>query len=81
MNVNAKRYRCPKQAWYLYCMVTQNMLRAHEIKWDLSQKKNLFVTSLDLSKYLKQIKEHRFLLTCAPISELPSTISTMQPRA
>ena len=31
-----------------------------------------FVTALDLTKYLQQIKQQIFLLTCAPISELPS---------
>ena len=62
-------------AWYLYHMVTQDMLRTHEI--GISEKKIRFVTALDLIKYLKQIKYNRFLLTYAPISELPSNISTM----
>ena len=34
-----------------------------------------FVTALDLIKCLKQIKLQRLLLTCAPISELPSYLS------
>ena len=51
-------------------MVTQNMLRPHE------REKNRFVTALDLIKCLKQIKQQILLLTYAPISELPSSIST-----
>ena len=39
--------------------------------------KMLLVTVLDLTKCLDQIKNQRFLLTCALISELPSDISTM----
>ena len=37
-----------------------------------------FVTALDLIKCLKQIKEQRLLLTCAPISILPFRVSTMK---
>ena len=36
-----------------------------------------FDPSLDLNKCLKQIKLQRLFLTCAPISELPSNISSM----
>ena len=51
-------------------MVTQKMLqKMHAGKQ--------FVTSLDLVNCLKQIKEQRLLLTCTPISELPSNISTI----
>ena len=45
-------------------MVTQNMLRREKGSF---QRKILFVPALDLTK----------CLTCAPISELPSNISTM----
>ena len=41
------------------------------------EKKNRFVTTLDLIKGFKQIKLQRLHHTCAPISELPSNISTM----
>ena len=34
-----------------------------------------FVTTLDLIKCLKQIKEQIFFLRCAPIYELPSKIT------
>ena len=34
------------------------------------------MTALDLIKCLRQIRQQRLLLTCAPISELPSNIST-----
>mgnify|MGYP001324144585 CR=1 FL=1 len=33
------------------------------------------MTALDLIKCLKKIKSQKLLLTCAPISELPSNIS------
>ena len=36
-----------------------------------------FVTALDLIKCHKQREKKRLLPTCAPISELPSNISTM----
>ena len=42
-----------------------------------SEKKIRIVTALDLIKCLKQIKEYRLHLTCAPITGLPSKISTM----
>ena len=35
------------------------------------------LTNLEIIKGLKQITLQRLLLTCAPISELPSTLSTM----
>ena len=41
------------------------------------KKKIKFKTTLDLIKGFKQIKYQRLILTCAPISELPSNISTM----
>ena len=49
-------------------MVTQHMLRTHEGK---------FATNIDIIKCLKQNKKQIFLITCAPISELPSTKNTM----
>ena len=48
-------------------MVTQKMFG------DKSQ----YVTALYLIECLKQIKWQRLILTCAPISELPSHISTV----
>ena len=62
-------------AWYLYHMVTHDMLRTQEI--GISEKKIRFVTDVDLIKCLKQIKHQRLLLTCTPISELPSNIGSM----
>ena len=41
------------------------------------EKKHRFVTSLDLIKCLKRNKQQKWLLTCAPISELPSNLSTI----
>ena len=43
----------------------------------LEEKKDRFVTALDLIKCLKQIKQQRLLPTCAPMSELQYNISTM----
>ena len=57
-------------------MVTQNMLRMHEGKLFFSQNITRFVTAFDLVKCLKQIKSQRLLPTFAPISEVPSNIST-----
>ena len=51
------------------------MLRMHEGKYVFSEKIIGSVTALDLIDCLKQIKQQRFLLTCAPISELPYYIS------
>ena len=52
-------------------MVTQSMLRINDGKPVFSKRNYKFVTALDLSKF-KQVN----LLTCAPISELPSKIPT-----
>ena len=41
------------------------------------QKKIRFVTVLDVIECLKQVKHQGLIHTCAPISELPSKISTM----
>ena len=41
-------------------------------------KKIQFVTALDLIKCLTLIKLQILLLTCAPISELPSNINTVE---
>ena len=66
------------QPWDSYQLVTQNILRTHEEKQDISEKKkNRFFTSLDPSKCLKQIKKQKLLLMCASISKLPSNISTI----
>ena len=53
------------------------MLRTHERKKAFSDENIRFMTYLDLNKRLKHIKWQILLLTCAPISKLPSTISTM----
>ena len=53
--------------WFLYKMVTQNLLRRHEGTY--SEKKMRIVTALHLIKW--------FYVTCTSISELPSNISTM----
>ena len=58
-------------------MVTQEMLRTHEGKKVFSAKKNRSATALNLIKCLKQIELLASLLTCAPISELPANIITM----
>ena len=55
-----------KAAWYLYYMVTENMLRTYEGIYIFSGKKIRFVTALGLIKCLKQIKSQIFLLTCVP---------------
>ena len=52
------------------------MLRMQENR-SVRQIKIRFVTALDRIKYLKQIKCHTLILTCAPFSELPSNMSTM----
>ena len=44
-------------SWYLYYMVTQNMVRTHEGKKDFSNLKKIrFVTVLELIECLKQLK-------------------------
>ena len=53
------------------------MLRMYEGKLVISKKEIRFVTALDLTKFLKQLKINRDCSTCAPISELPYNISTM----
>ena len=40
-------------------------------------KKIRFVTALDLIKCIQHIKQQRLLLTCAPILDLPTYMSTM----
>ena len=60
---------CSVFPWFLYQMVTQNMLRTHEGKYYFSRQNIEFMTI----KCLKQ----KLLLTCAPLSELPSNVSTM----
>mgnify|MGYP007015800062 CR=1 FL=1 len=61
---------CP---WHVYYMLLKSM---KESRYFL--RKNIqFVTALDLIKCLEQIKYQRLHLTCAPISELPSSIITV----
>ena len=40
-------------------------------------REKITVTALNLFKCLNQIRTQKLILTCAPISELPSNISTM----
>ena len=49
----------------------------HAGKKVCSQKNLQFMISLYLIKCLKNVKQQRLLLACAPIPELPSNISTM----
>ena len=51
------------------------MLRTYEGNYVFSEKKIRFVSTLDLIECRKQIKLQKFLLKCAPISELPSNIA------
>ena len=60
-------------------MVTQNLLSTHGEKYVFSKIKNRYVAALDQSICLKQIEQQILLLTCAPISEIPSNNSTMKP--
>ena len=53
------------------------MLRTHKKIGLYGEKKIKFLTAFDQIMCLKQNKSHRLLLTHAPISELPSDISTM----
>ena len=48
--------------WYLYQMVTQNMLRTHEGKYGLSEKNLGFVTALDLITYLREAAQKPILV-------------------
>ena len=54
-------------------MVTHYMLRTH----GFSDKNTRFVTALDVIKCLEQVEKQILRLTCAPLNELPSNISTM----
>ena len=59
-------------------MVTINMLRTQEGKWDFSGNRYPICDhDFDLVKSPKHVKSQRLLLTCAPISELPSNVSAM----
>ena len=53
-----------------------NSERMYENMGVFLEKKNRFVTALDLIKCLNQMNSQILLLTCAPISELPSDIRT-----
>ena len=66
-----------KVPWFLYKMVTQNILRKCEGNHYISEEKCQIVTVPDLNKCLKQIKLPISLYTCAPISVLPSDLSAM----
>ena len=49
----------------------------HGEKYAFSKKKNPICDFSRSNKCLKQIKNQRLLLTCAPISEVPSNTRTM----
>ena len=59
-------------------MVAHFTLRTHEGKWVFSDKNTRFVTALDVIKCLEQVEYEILRLTCAPLNELPSNISTMR---
>ena len=63
--------------WYLYKMVTQNMLRTYVVNLSFSREKIGFEDSIDVTKCLQQIEIRNLLHMCAPCSKLPSNISTM----
>ena len=52
-------------------------MRRHEVKEVFLEKRIRFLIALDLIKCLNQINQQRFPLTCAPISELLSNVSTV----
>ena len=58
-------------------MVTHYLLRTQEEKLVFSGKNTRFVTALDVIKSLEQVELQILRLTCAPLNELPSNISTM----
>ena len=59
-------------------MITRNTLRTCEGNQVFSEEEKIrFVTALDLNKCLSQIRKQISLRTCAPISELPSNVSSM----
>ena len=58
-------------------MINRDMLRSHKGK--ICRIKNPICDCFGQSKCLSQIKKQKLLLTYAPISELPSNISTMAP--
>ena len=58
-------------------MVSHYMLRTHQGKLVFSDKNIPFVTALDVIKCLEQVEQQILRLTCAPLNELPSNISTM----
>mgnify|MGYP001194172634 CR=1 FL=1 len=58
-------------------MVTHNTLRTYEVKQVFLKMNLKFVTAIDLNKYLKRTRLPILLYTCAPIAELPFSMSTM----
>ena len=58
-------------------MVAQNMLRTYAGKYVFSEKDFGFEDSFNVTKCLQQIEMQYLLNMCAPCSELPSNISTM----
>ena len=77
--MHAQHLRCFDNHAFMVLILDRNsyMLRTHEGKFVSSEKKIRFVTALDPIEGLKQIKSLILLLTCLPISELPSNISIM----
>ena len=60
-------------------MVTQNILRAYEGELVISKKKTALWLFSSYRNGSNRSNNKRLLLTCAPISELPSNISTTAP--
>ena len=66
------------KTWYLYQLVTQNMLRTHEGKWVISvERKNRIYDCSQTTETSSTDQTTEIALTCALISDLPSNISTM----
>ena len=59
-------------------MVAQNMLCTYEVNWAFFEKKIGLDESFDVTKCFQQIEISDLLYLCAPRSELPSNISTME---
>ena len=61
-----------------YKMVTQNLLRTYKGKKSLLRKKSdSLLLSIKSNALYRSTNRARLLLTCAPISEVPSNMSAM----
>ena len=59
-------------------VVAQNKLRTFDVKHVYLKINFKFSSAVDLYKYIKSIKLTISLYTCAPISELPFNVSTIE---